>query len=223
MEDPTGWAIRGDGHNPPAATGWIAEIGATRRMRIGIQSAQFSQRPFRWRASKAVSVRRVRSPGHFGLVGIQEFTTEARMELLGMPSISEAEDVHVAVHVHRRCYDNRWPTRFVIGRAASRRYPELCYVTTRLIWLAGERFQAKVLLASVRAEHQAFYRRVFGYRLLCEPRQYPPLVKPICLMGLDYPSARERQRLPFFRSNILERRALFDRPEKVRMANTAAA
>src|SRR6185503_15959605 len=52
------------------------------------------------------------------------------------------------------------PTRFVVDRVASRRYPELCYVTTRLAWLASEYFQASLLLATVRAEHQAFYRRV---------------------------------------------------------------
>ena len=105
------------------------------------------------------------------------------------------------------------PTRFVIDRTASRRYPELCYVTTRLAVLASDYFSADLLLATVRAEHQAFYRRVFGHRLACEPRHYPPLSKPICLMALDYPVARERllQRLPFFRSTVLERRTLFTR------------
>jgi len=33
------------------------------------------------------------------------------------------------------------PTRFVADRSASRRHPELCYVTTRLAWLASEYFQ----------------------------------------------------------------------------------
>ena len=105
------------------------------------------------------------------------------------------------------------PTRFVADRAASRRYPELCYVTTRLAWLASEHFHTSLLLATVRAEHQAFYRRVFGHRLICEPRQYPSLTKPISLMALDYPSARERvlQRNPFFRSSFFERRMLFAR------------
>ena len=51
------------------------------------------------------------------------------------------------------------PTRFVADRSASRRYPELCYVTTRLAWLASEYFHTSLLLATVRAEHQAFYRR----------------------------------------------------------------
>jgi N-acyl-L-homoserine lactone synthetase len=105
------------------------------------------------------------------------------------------------------------PTRFVVDRAASRRYPELCYVTTRLAWLASEFFSTNLLLATVRAEHQAFYRRVFGHRLICEPRHYPSLAKPICLMALDYALARERvvQRRPFFRSTVFERRMLFAR------------
>jgi len=105
------------------------------------------------------------------------------------------------------------PTRFVIDRSASRRYPELCYVTTRLAVLASDYFSTDLLLATVRSEHQAFYRRVFGHRLACEPRHYPPLSKPICLMALDYPLARERlqQRRPFFRSTVLERRTLFSR------------
>ena len=105
------------------------------------------------------------------------------------------------------------PTRFVIDRTASRRYPELCYVTTRLAVLASEYFSADLLLATVRAEHQAFYRRVFGHRLACEPRHYPLLSKPICLMALDYPLVCERllQRQLFFRSTALERRTLFAR------------
>jgi len=106
------------------------------------------------------------------------------------------------------------PTRFVADRSASRRFPELCYVTTRLAWLASEFFTTNLLLATVRAEHQAFYRRVFGHRLICEPRHYPSLTKPISLMALDYAMARERvlQRHPFFRSTYFERRMLFARP-----------
>ncbi len=106
------------------------------------------------------------------------------------------------------------PTRFVADRAASRRFPELCYVTTRLAWLACEFFDASLLLATVRAEHQAFYRRVFGHRLICEPRHYPSLTKPISLMALDFAMARERvvQRHPFFRSTYFERRMLFAKP-----------
>ena len=116
------------------------------------------------------------------------------------------------------------PTRFVADRTASRRYPELCYVTTRLAWMASEYFQTSLLLATVRAEHQAFYRRVFGHRLICDPRHYPSLAKPISLMALDYTLARERvpQRYPFFRSTFFERRMLFARAQAAVALRTAA-
>jgi hypothetical protein len=74
-------------------------------------------------------------------------------------------------------------------------------------------FHADISLAAVRAEHQAFYRRAFNYRLLCEPRPYPMLAKPICLMAVQYPAGAEivQRRLPFLRSTYAERRALFAR------------
>jgi hypothetical protein len=116
------------------------------------------------------------------------------------------------------------PTRFVADRAASRRYPELCYVTTRLAVLASEYFNTQLLLATVRAEHQAFYRRVFGHRLVCEPRHYPSLTKPISLMALDYPLARERlvRGQPFFRSTVFERRMLFGHAAALARRSAAA-
>jgi hypothetical protein len=116
------------------------------------------------------------------------------------------------------------PTRFVTDRSASKRFPELCYVTTRLAWLASEFFHTSLLLATVRAEHQAFYRRVFGHRLICDPRHYPSLAKPISLMALDYAMARERvpQRYPFFRSTFFERRMLFARTPVAMPLRTAA-
>jgi N-acyl-L-homoserine lactone synthetase len=115
------------------------------------------------------------------------------------------------------------PTRFVADRTASRRHPELCYVTTRLALLASEYFSANLLLATVRAEHQAFYRRVFGHRVICDPRHYPSLTKPISLMALDYPMARDRllQRHPFFRSSFFERRMLFGTPAAVALRSAA--
>jgi N-acyl amino acid synthase FeeM len=116
------------------------------------------------------------------------------------------------------------PTRFVADRVASRRFPELCYVTTRLAWLASEFHGADLLLATVRAEHQAFYRRVFGHRLICDPRHYPSLAKPICLMALDFRMARERVplRYPFFRSTFFERRMLFSRAQAAVALRSAA-
>lgn len=103
------------------------------------------------------------------------------------------------------------PTRFVVARDAAEKYPELPYVTVRIGWMAGEYFAADMILATVRAEHQAFYKRTFGHELVCEPRSYPALKKPISLMTLDYFGMKERvhRRYPFFRSTAFERRLLF--------------
>lgn len=115
------------------------------------------------------------------------------------------------------------PTRFVADRDVSRCHPELPYVTLRLPWLALEYFQADCMLATVRTEHQAFYKRMWGHRAVCPPRPYPNLQKPISLMTLDYGEARERvhRRYPFFRSNYFERRMLFER--NIHVAQRSAA
>ncbi|HZP20120.1 MAG TPA: hypothetical protein VFB16_07895 [Bauldia sp.] len=105
------------------------------------------------------------------------------------------------------------PTRHVVDRAMAGRYPHLVYMTMRLGWLGAEYFQADILLAAVRTEHQAFYRKVGGHRVVCGARPYPGLTKPLSLMTLDFPAGRERvlQRYPLFRSTNFERRMLFER------------
>ena len=105
------------------------------------------------------------------------------------------------------------PARFVADPDKAKRFPELPYVTVRLPWVAMEYFDAHDLLATVRTEHQAFYKRLLGHQVICPPRPYPNLQKPISLMTLDYREARERvhRRYPFFRSNYFERRMLFER------------
>lgn len=103
------------------------------------------------------------------------------------------------------------PTRFVIDLDSSRQFPKLPYVTVRIAWMASAFFRADYLLATVRSEHQAFYKRLFGHRLVCDARRYPMLAKPISLMMLDFPAERERveRRYPFFLSTPAERSALF--------------
>jgi hypothetical protein len=104
------------------------------------------------------------------------------------------------------------PTRFVADPARATRIPELPYVTLRLAYVACEFFHADLGLASVRAEHQAFYKRVF-LQTISPPRDYPTLTKPICLMAIDFPAMREKvfNRYPFLRSSYFERRMLFER------------
>ena len=107
------------------------------------------------------------------------------------------------------------PTRFVADPSREKRYPELPYLTVRLGYVACAYFNADIGLATVRAEHQAFYRRVFLQKPLCEPRIFPGLIKPVGLMAADYLAVRERifERYPYFRSSFFERRKLFERDQ----------
>jgi hypothetical protein len=105
------------------------------------------------------------------------------------------------------------PNRFVADPVRRTKYPQLPYVTLRLAYVACQHFNADIGTATVRKEHQAFYRRVFLHQPLCLPRPYPTLTKPLCLMAVDYPKLREKvfQRYPMFRSTDLERQMLFGR------------
>ncbi len=105
------------------------------------------------------------------------------------------------------------PTRFVADPLRERKMPELPYFTLRLAYVACEYFNADIGTAAVRAEHQAFYQRVFMHRVLGPPRLYPNLGKPFSLMAVDFHAKRDKvfQRYPIFRSTFFERRMLFER------------
>ncbi len=107
------------------------------------------------------------------------------------------------------------PTRFVSDERLSRLHRGLPYATLRLSMVAAEHFHADYVLAAVRAEHQAFYRRAFNQQVICEPRPYPQLIKPISLMAVHYPSLVDQlwQRYSFIPSTVSERRRLFERPQ----------
>jgi hypothetical protein len=113
------------------------------------------------------------------------------------------------------------PTRFVADPEKAKRFPELPYVTLRLAYLACEYFNADIGLAIVRAEHQAFYRRVFMHETIAEPRFFPGLLKPVGLMAADFPAMREKVflRYPMMRSTAFERRMLFDRGSEGRSSS----
>jgi len=105
------------------------------------------------------------------------------------------------------------PARFVADPDKVRRLPELPYVTLRLAYMACEYFNADLGLAIVRAEHQAFYRRVFLHAPIAEPRIVPGLAKAFGLMAADFPTFRKKvfERYPIMRSTAFERRMLFGR------------
>jgi hypothetical protein len=104
-------------------------------------------------------------------------------------------------------------TRFVADERLSRLHRGLPYASVRPTLLAAEYFHVDDMLAAVRVEHQAFYQRAFTHQVVCAPRPYPQLAKPISLMSLDFPNAREwlYRRYPFFRSSVREQRMTFER------------
>jgi hypothetical protein len=103
------------------------------------------------------------------------------------------------------------PNRYVVDYESARLYPELAYVTVRLAVIAGFYHDANFVTATVRAEHQAFYKRSFFAKVACEPRPYPTLIKKLGLMLVDYENDRERilKRGPYYVSTPEERAALF--------------
>ena len=104
------------------------------------------------------------------------------------------------------------PTRFVVDAEAARKYPELPFMTLRAACMTYDYFDADYCLASVRKEHRAFYRRVFKAEFMSEPRPYPTLKTPICLMRTNVARFRSEllRRYPIFESSLTERRMLFE-------------
>lgn len=107
------------------------------------------------------------------------------------------------------------PNRFVADPTLSRLHRGLPYATLRLSMVAAQHFNADIVLAAVRVEHQSFYRRAFDQRVICEPRPYPNLTKPLSLMAIHYPTAVNElwRRYPFIPATVCERRRLFERSQ----------
>ncbi|MDE2578588.1 MAG: hypothetical protein KGL46_07285 [Hyphomicrobiales bacterium] len=104
------------------------------------------------------------------------------------------------------------PTRFVANLAHSLAYPELPFIALRICMLAGVYFKPRYMLATVRAEHQAFYKRAFGYEPLSDARPYLKLKKPLSCMELRCDDKEDffSNRYPFFVSTSFERARIFD-------------
>ena len=101
------------------------------------------------------------------------------------------------------------PTRFVIDADASHEFPRLSSVVLRACTMVQMRVQG-IFLATVRTEHQAFYRRLMNAKLVCPARKYPSLAKPISLMFTDHQSMVGpcMRRFPYFASTPEERQAV---------------
>lgn len=105
------------------------------------------------------------------------------------------------------------PTRHATKEEFFRRYPGMMpYLTIRAPWMIAEYHRADAILAWVRPEHRAFYRRTFGSKQIGEARQFPTLLRPQCLTYGEYRLVRDdvQRRFPSFRSSAFERRMLVE-------------
>jgi hypothetical protein len=102
-------------------------------------------------------------------------------------------------------------TRAAARLEASRRFPELPYIALRPGYMAAEHCDADFAVVTPRAEHLAFYRRVFQFSAWSEARSYPNVAPKVICLGVDFHALRDRveARYPFFRSTAVEREALF--------------
>lgn len=93
------------------------------------------------------------------------------------------------------------PNRFVVAQKKSRKFPELAYITLRLPFIICYLLKADIVTATVRIEHQAFYKKVLCYRNICEAKFYPTLIKPLCLMLVKFHEGAPKvlSNYPFFK------------------------
>lgn len=103
------------------------------------------------------------------------------------------------------------PSRFTADHDASLAFPALPYLTLRMAVMACAQFHSTYCISSVRPEHAAFYRRVFGSDQLAGEGYWGELTFPVCLYASYVPVMLPRvlQRYPFFDSTAEERDALF--------------
>ena len=157
-----------------------------------------------------------RSPNHYNIMTFMdgEFVSTFRIHVgrgegAVLPSLTAFHDVlYPYLQAGRVVVD---PTRIAAKLEYAGRFPELPYLTIRAAWLAAEHFKADVITSTCIGEHQAFYKRVFGFESLCAPRQYPNVHRPIACMSLEYRAHKERveSRYPLFRSTEAERKSIF--------------
>ena len=96
--------------------------------------------------------------------------------------------------------------------------PALPYLTLRIAIMAIEFFEAERCLSFVPPRHVAFYRRVFGSKLVAGPLYNCPGYNiDFSLLAADVPNELPKvyRRYPFFRSQPFEQRMMFAPPEEL--------
>ena len=109
------------------------------------------------------------------------------------------------------------PTRFVASQEGSVLFPNLHFLTMRVCFMATVHYQTRYILCSVRAKHGAYYRKFFKMDPVITGKTVPTIAVPADLYVGD--AARDlhlvEARLPFMRSTLAERSALFGAANQV--------
>lgn len=103
------------------------------------------------------------------------------------------------------------PTRFAADPDLLSEFPAIPYITLRIASMASEYFTADQCLASVKPEHMAFYKRIFGTTVIAEAREHSGYGIKVGLGAAPISKIRDAVavRFPFFKSMLHERRAMF--------------
>ncbi len=103
------------------------------------------------------------------------------------------------------------PTRFAADPELLSEYPPIPYVTLRIAAMASEHFAADQCLATVRPDHMAFYKRIFGANIVAEARDHAAYDFKLALGAAPIRNIRDAVavRFPFFKSLPREREAMF--------------
>lgn len=102
-------------------------------------------------------------------------------------------------------------SRLAANLPLARNFPQTPYVTLRLGIMAAAQFDTDFITGACRAEHFPFYAREYMGVRACPPRPYPTLIKPLCLVLIDYRAngASILERRPFYGSTLEERASIF--------------
>ncbi len=156
----------------------------------------------------------------FGLYYRQKLASSVRIHLV-TPETPYSPSVDVFPDIVRPMIEKGYrivdPSKFVSDATATNNFPVLPFLAFRLACMASDYFDADYCLVSVSAVHSPFYERIFGLSPVCEPRPYPQLKTPICLMRANVAELWDGliEKYPVFRSTFTERRMLFEQPDRI--------
>lgn len=104
------------------------------------------------------------------------------------------------------------PSRFATHSDFLKEHPGIPYLTLRVATMASQYFDVDCCLASCKTEHAAFYKRIFGFRQLGEPRYLNDYRRPAVLCAEDRSNRIDvARRYPVFKSHPYEQRLMFER------------